>query len=233
MNLPPIPVSLFFAVTSRLNPVAGFAGSEENWRSLVAKQTHPLDGERIQAFADFVTAHRPDFEKGFLNSTTATVNLMGLIIEFGKLARAVDDRSLSLTQADCAMTYTLEDLLPRKDAVLNIVPRSGERFAAGPWSGVFEGTVVGNKLEQSTAIRLILRREGTRLTGDTQYLCFRGRVDGSIKDDTAVVRWKVGNIRRTLTMHTEAGGAGIRATWRSDTDEGGDGTVTATRVLSQ
>jgi hypothetical protein len=232
MNWPPIPVSPFFAITSRQVPVAGFAGSEESWRSWVNQRTHPLDGERIQAAAQFITANRLDFEKGYRNPSTAPLLIMNLVNDMNKLAKLVDDRSLSVTQADCTMTYIPEDLLPRKGDVLDVVPRPGERFASGPWSGVYEGTVVGHKLGQSTAIRLILRRDGSRLTGDTQYLCFRGKVEGSVTGNDAVVRWTVGNIRRMLTMHAEAEGATIRGTWRSDTAEGGDGAVTATRVPS-
>lgn len=232
MNWPPIPVSLFFAISSRQIPAAGFNGSEESWRSWVSQRTHPLDGERIQAAARFIAANSNDFEKGFRNPSTAPAIIMKLVKEMSDLASLVDDRTLSMRQADCTLTYIPEDLLPRLGSVPDVVPRPGELFASGPLSGVYEGTVVGHKLGQSTAIRLILRRDGSLLTGDTQYLCFRGRVDGSITGNIAVVRWTIGNIRRMLTMQAEAEGATIRGTWRSDTDEGGDGAVTATRVSS-
>ena len=233
INRPPLGLPIFFSITSRLQPVGEFALSNKDWDLWVlGKREHPLDGRRIQAAANFIAANRADFEKGLRNPATASTRITNSVSEFTKLASLVDDRSLFVTQADCTLTYGPEDLMPRKGAVLDVVPRDGERFVAKPWSGVYEGTVVGNKIGQSTAIRLILRRDGARLTGDTQYLCFRGRVDGSITGDMAAVRWTVGNIRRTLTMHAEAAGASIRATWRSDTDEGGDGTVTATRVSS-
>ncbi len=230
MNWPPIPVSPFFTIISRQVPVAGFAGSEESWRSWINQRTHPLDGERIQAAARFIAANRPDFEKGYRNSSTAPLLLMQLINDMNKLARLVDDRSLAVTQADCTLTYIPEDLLPRKGDVLEVRPRPGERFASEPLSGVYEGTVVGHNLGESTAIRLILRRDGSRLTGDTQYLCFRGKLAGSITGHSAVVRWTVGNIRRMLTMQAEPEGTTIHGTWRSDTDAGGDGTVKATRL---
>lgn len=229
MKQPPVPLPLFFGISSRQISVSAFAGSETSWRSWVSQRSHPLDGERIQNAARFLAAHRDDFEQGLRNPATAPAHITNLIAEFMTLASTVDDPSLAVTQADCTLTYQPEDLLPRKGAVLNVLPRPGERFAAGPWSGVYEGTISGARLGQSTAIRLILRRDGERLTGASQYLCFRGAIDGLITDDTAVVRWTLGNIVRTLKMRSATTGASFSATWQSD-GGGGNGTVTGKRV---
>jgi hypothetical protein len=231
MKRPPLGAPLFFATTARLLPVANFAGNRADWHSWLTRRTHPLDGERIRAAVQFIDRHRADFEQGFKQPLLAGARLGGMSVELRALADNVDDVSASLTQADCAATYVPEDLLPRKGNFPEVGPRPGERFAAAPFSGVYEGTVVANKSGRSTAVRLVLRREGNRLTGDTQYLCFRGRVDGEIAGDTAFVRWYVGNIRRSISIRSDASGVGVNATWRSDDIAvGGDGSITATRV---
>jgi hypothetical protein len=231
MRRPPLGAAIFFSTTSRQLPVAQVAGNPADWRAWSEKRTHPLDGERIRAAAQFIDRHRGDFEQGFRQPALASALLAGMLAELRRLADTVDDISALLTHADCAATYLPEDLLPRKGNFPEVGPGPGERFPAAPFSGVYEGTVVANKSGRSTAVRLVLRREGNRLRGETQYLCFRGRVDGEIAGETAFVRWYVGDIRRSMSLRSDASGARVDATWRSDNFAvGGDGSLAATRV---
>ena len=231
MQRPPLGASLYFATTSRLLPIANFAGDRADWDAWLMQRTHPLDGERIGAAAQFIGQHRADFEKRFAQPGTAALRLDATLLELRTLAEIVDDRSASLTQADCAATYLPQDLEPRVGNIPDINARPGERFADEPYSGVYEGKLRSNKSGESTALRLVLRRDGGSITGESQYLCFRGRVDGKAADDgTAFLRWYVGSIRRSISARSDTLGHRIEAAWRSDDPAvGGDGDLNVAR----
>lgn len=231
LQRPPLGAPLYFATTSRLLPVANFAGDRADWDAWLMQRTHPLDGERIGAAAQFIEQHRADFARGFAQPGTAALRLDATLLELRNLAAIADDRSASLTQADCVATYLPPDLKPRRGNIPDINAQPGERFANVPYSGVYEGKLRSSKSGQSTALRLVLRREGSSITGESQYLCFRGRVDGEVADDgSAFLRWYVGSIRRSISARSDALGRRIDATWKSDDPAvGGDGDLTVVR----
>ncbi len=214
-QLAPFGAAFFFGVGSRLVPLAGLTGDEARWRARVAAASHPLDGDRIAAAADAMAARQRDFERAFTNPQTAPARVQGLIAELRKLAELVGRREAAILQADCALTYEPDDLLPRRDALFDLRPAAGERFAAEAWSGVHEGEVTVAASGQRTALRAILRRDGERLLGATQHLCFRGRLDGRIVGDRASLVWSVGDSRRSLNLGVDASGRVLDGRWQS------------------
>lgn len=231
MQRPPLGIALYFATTSRLQPVASRGEDTDDWTAWRQRSTHPLDGERIGAAAQAIERNRTDFVRGFASPATGPVRLTQVIGELNALASVVDDRSAALTQADCTATYLPADLLPRKADFPDIDAQPGEQFLAVAYSGIYDGKIVANKSGDSTALRLVLRRNGNQITGETQYLCFRGRLNGeAAPDGSAVLFWQVGAIRRSVSARSDASGGRIDATWRSENvAAGGDGSLMGIR----
>jgi hypothetical protein len=221
-GLAPAAVASFFGLASRLVPLAQVS-TEAAWLERMDASTHPLDGERIAAAADFIDARRADFYRAFKNPANAPQQVEQLVFELRQVARLVSDRSVATTQADCALTLQPDDLQPRRGDTFDLRPAAGERLPAGPWSGFYEGRVSVDPTGTSAPLRVLMRRDGPRLIAETQHLCFRGRAQGRVDGTVAELVWTVGGVQRTLSLSLGAGGT-MQGRWKSqqnDAEQGG------------
>lgn len=229
-GLAPAAVASFFAMASRMVPLAQIS-TEDAWMERLGSSTHPLDGERIAAAADFIDTRRADFYRAFKNPSTAPQMVDKLVGELRQVARGVSDRGAATTQADCALTLNPDDLLPRRSDTFDLRPPRGERLPAGPWSGVFDGRVAVDAPANSAPLRVVLRREGMRVFAETQHLCFRGRAEGRVDGVRAELVWTVGPAQRAVSLTLGSDGA-IRGRWKSLLNGTEQGTWTAAPAAS-
>lgn len=224
-GLAPAAVASFFAIASRMVPLAHIS-TEAAWRERLGTSTHPLDGERIAAAADFIDTRRADFYRAFKNPATAPHSVDKLVSELRQVAQGVSDRGAATTQADCALTLHPDDLLPRRTDTFDLRLPAGERLPAGPWSGVFDGRVAVDAPASSAPLRLVLRRDGLRVVAETQHLCFRGRAEGRVDGGRAELVWTVGTAQRAVSLTLGPDGA-IQGRWKSLHNAAEQGTWTA------
>ena len=229
-GLAPAAVASFFAIASRMVPLAQIS-TEAAWRERLGSSTHPVDGERIAAAADFIDTRRADFYRAYKNPSTAPQLVDKLVAELRQVAQGVSDRGAATTQADCALTLHPDDLLPRRGDVFDLRPPVGERLPVGPWSGVFDGRVSVDAPASSAPLRIVLRREGPRVVAETQHLCFRGRAEGRVEAGRAELVWMVGTAQRAVSLTLGADGA-IRGPWKSLHNATDQGTWTAAPAAS-
>ena len=85
-GLAPAAVASFFGMASRMVPLAQIS-SEAAWRERIDAGTHPLDGERIAAAADFIDARRADFYRAFKNPADAPQRVDKLVFELRQVAK--------------------------------------------------------------------------------------------------------------------------------------------------
>ena len=227
-GLAPAAVASFFGVASRMVPLAQIS-SEAAWLARIDASTHPLDGERIAAAADFIDARRADFYRAFKNPADAPQRVDNLVFELRQVAKGVSDRAAATTQADCALSLQPDDLLPRRGDSFDLRPAAGERLPSGPWSGVYDGRVSVDAAGTSAPLRMLMRRDGTQLVAETQHLCFRGRAQGRIEGARAELVWTVGSAQRALSLTLGSDGT-LQGRWKSLRNEAEQGSWTATPV---
>jgi hypothetical protein len=227
-GLAPAAVASFFGVASRLVPLAQVS-SEAAWLERIDASTHPLDGERISAAADFIDARRADFYRAFKSPADAPQRVDKLVFELRQVAKGVSDRAAATTQADCALTLRPDDLLPRRGDSFDLRPAAGERLPSGPWSGIYDGRVSVDAAGTSAPLRLLMRRDGTQVVAETQHLCFRGRAQGRFDGTHAELVWTVGAAQRALSLTLGPDGA-MRGRWKSLHDAAAEGSWIAAPV---
>jgi hypothetical protein len=227
-GLAPAAVASFFGIASRLVPLAQIS-TESAWRERINASTHPVDGERIAAAADFIDTRRADFYPAFKNPATAPQQVDKLVFELRQVAKGVSDRGAATTQADCALTLHPDDLLPRRGDSFDLRPAKGERLPTAAWSGLYDGRVSVDATGVSAPLRLLMRRDGASVVAETQHLCFRGRAQGRVDGARAELVWTVGPAERSLSLTLSPDGS-IHGRWKGLQQVAEQGDWTATPV---
>jgi hypothetical protein len=216
MGLLPNGAASFFAFSARLAPARSEFADVEAWRRDLEKRTHPLDGQRINAMANRIEAQRDVFARAFSNPSLAVSRVKQLVTELREVARYLDDPSVSQLQRDWAMSFEPQDLRPRRALAPELLPRAGERFAAAPFSGFYQGKITSSRSKEDAALSAILRRDKDRLIGETSYLGLRGRIEGTIDGLNSDARWTVGSAVYTLKLTSDGSGSQVKAKYRVD-----------------
>ena len=112
----PMGAVLFFQGLAHLNPNRAQFVSDAEWESFLQNQnTHPLNGDRIYAIADFLASRRADFADPSDPNSATTVELAQLFgQEFCQLGDYLNDPDLQRCVGEMAANSDLSDLQPRR-----------------------------------------------------------------------------------------------------------------------
>lgn len=180
---------LFIALAVGSDHRGDFA-SEADYVAALARATHPLTAERLEALARDLSDHADRFVVSDGQHTTSREPILYIAGQLQQVSSLVRDTELQRFSAAKARRTTLTMLAPR---------RPGQPAAPEPEAGVaqdfhggFDGTI--SLPDGSLPIRTLLRRNGDRVSGEYYYGNGEGKLDGRIQGATLHFQWREGGL---------------------------------------
>ena len=216
MGLVPSSSNLFFALTSRLQPLPSEFADTTSWRRNIAARTHPNDAQRIAAAANLIERDRASFATGFANPPDAMPQITALVRDLRKLSESLEDRGVSALQLAWAKTMLPADLQPRKTLLPSLRVTAADRAKRGAFAGHYRGKLAqANGLSQELEI-LFRTGAGGTIVGEAMVNGIRGRIEGQLAS-TAVLAGTIdiGGDIYDVRLETSRDGAVIRGNYGS------------------
>lgn len=234
VGLIPNSAAYFFLLNSRLSAAPTEFVDDKAWQAYLARQTHPLDSQRVAHLRDSVRTNRDAFVSALSNPITAPGRIDGLVKDLDALVRLMDDPAVVGLQQAWARTLEARDLKPRRDILPNLRPEAADLAARAPWSGYFSGNVAVAGSGERRAIEILWRATATRLHAEVMLMGIRGRAEGRVPDGTqASLAMDLGGTEYELVLSPSATGAGLVGTIAARLPGSPRSTVELTRVTTR
>lgn len=185
----PTGMFLFFQEMVYFGPNRGDFASDVKFQAALDADTHPVTPDRMRAIATILHNRAGDFAAEYSRHQEGIEKAKYLSEEIFKVADLAADTGLQRLIAQKSRLATLASLAPR---------RPGEMLSSGvpakninDYAGTYDGTFSGGG--QDFDVRIVLHRNGDRVSGFYSYGAGVGRLDGQVKGDIAYLDWRFGN----------------------------------------
>lgn len=189
-RLPAQPTGMFFffQMLVYFGANRGDYASDAAFQTALEQATHPVTPDRMQAIARILRERAADFAAEYLTQEEGVAAAVYIADQIGGVAELVADPDLQRLVAQTSRQATLASLAPR---------RPGETLAPGTaaetadaFAGTYDGTITGGG--EQFEIRMILHRDGDRLSGFYNFGAGVGQLDGFVEGSTGYFTWHSG-----------------------------------------
>ncbi len=202
--------------------------TDAEWKKHLSTTTHPLDASRIESLANAILEIAPDYARAVPDSARARADAQYLANQVRGVALILQNEGLhKLFRLQAASTEP-KMLAPRRTAAYE-VQAGKEPFADLPFSGVYECEFKGKGASESTKLRLILRRDGDKVTGEYSYATAAGKVSGTVQGSVLNLTWRENQLGGKARFESAAGGGNFTGVWGERGSEDNGGTWTGQR----
>ena len=212
----PTGMFLFFQLMAYAGPNRGDFDGDAAWRQAMGQATHPVTPDRMRAIADILRRHADGFAIEYENRRTGRENVLFTADQIALVAETLSDPDLQKLVAMTSRRVTLAGLAPR---------RHGEKLGGAPaataaaFAGAYDGSI---EIEgQAFDVRLVLVRDGQRVSGLFSIGAGVGELDGVIDGETLFYAWRSGGDAGRGTMAREGDGLAGRWGYRDSAVDGG------------
>jgi hypothetical protein len=225
----PAGMAFFFQAMAYGGPNRGDFRDDDAYDRALAGATHPVTEDRMRAIAAALKASPDDFAQEFKDPVVGRQNTLYIADQLDTVADFLADRDLQRLISQRARRATLASLAPRRpgEQIGQEPSQMPEPAAAPPFEGTYDGTFTygGRNID----IRVTMKRNDERVTGQYDYGGGPGRIDGLVVGDRLVFHWQEGNTSGRGAFATQAAGAAFAGTWGYGENEAGGGTWTGRR----
>lgn len=221
-------IGVFFLYQSLADLVPNRADfvSDDDYEAFLARETHPLTGDRILHMSAFVREHAADFSR--LQDNPARAEQLHRSIADGidrDVVPVLADVSVQRMIATRGRGMTLAGLQPRRPGELLAV---AQRAApTQPFDGVYDGKF--SFATSALAVRAVLQRRGDHVIGVYNYGVGIGRLDGSVEGTVLTFTWREQGRNGSGLLRITPDGAQFTGTWGSGDETTGGGGWTGRR----
>ena len=215
----PTGMFLFFQLMAYAGPNRGDFDGDAAWRQAMEQATHPVTPDRMRAIADILRRHADGFAVEYENRRTGRENVLFTADQIALIAETLSDPDLQKLVAMTSRRATLAGLAPRRQGEkLGGAPAAATATAAA-FAGAYDGSI---EIEgQAFDVRLVLVRDGRRVSGLFSIGAGVGELDGAVEGETLFYTWRSGGDTGRGTMARDGDGLAGRWGYRDSAADGG------------
>jgi hypothetical protein len=226
----PLGVPLWFLLATSMEYHRADFTTEAQWQDHLRSQTHPLTASRVESLAAALEKSDRDFARAQDDRERGLVQVRYVADQIRNAARLLKNEGVFMVFRSQSLGRNLEMLAPRHGAAYEVGVQTERAACERPFCGLYECKIWSKGVPVPLNLKLVLRREGTIVTGDYSYAGITGTLRGKLSGTTLDFEWREADSRGTGSFQSDSDGASFKGEWRSAGSLTSGGTWEAKRV---